>query len=162
MNHSSSKVEGLYTRMPTPVEKQQSKSASGSASAGLSSSSHSIIFRQKKKDSGYGSQGHLKLELVNYVCNANLAFSNSIQHKCLLWKRGYIWLIRMIILVNSLSISYYLVLNSEVLLFLEGVLEDFQGGACGDYFFLYFFLKGWKCNILGMGANMSEEPNCKW
>ena len=84
MNHSSSKVEGLYTRMPTPVEKQQSKSASGSASAGLSSSSHSIIFRQKKKDSGYGSQGHLKLELVNYVCNANLAFSNSIQHKCLL------------------------------------------------------------------------------
>ena len=76
MNHSS-KVEGLYTRMPTPVEKQ-SKTASGSASAGLSSS-HSIIFRQKKKDSGYGSQGHLKLELVNYVQCYNLAFSNSIQ-----------------------------------------------------------------------------------
>ena len=29
-------------------------------------SSQSIIF-QKKKDSGYGSQGHLKLELVNQV-----------------------------------------------------------------------------------------------
>ena len=119
MNHSSSKVEGLYTRMPTPVEKQQSKSASGSASAGLSSSSHSIIFRQKKKDSGYGSQGHLKLELVNYVCNANLAFSNSIQRNVSLnWKKNFTGIKRIILarLVVHSPIAAYNDYDSTLLL----------------------------------------------
>ena len=66
-----SKVDGLYVRMPTPLEKSKATTTTAAASTtstSISGLSHSIIFRrQKKKDSGYGSQGHLKLELVNQV-----------------------------------------------------------------------------------------------